>query len=412
MPIPILAALLIFLQDPTPGTLTQEEAKQSITRGELYDHIKFLSTDEMKGRNTPSKELDKTAQYVSDAFRKAGLKPLGKDGTYILPWNYRGEEAPNCIGLLEGSDEKLKDEYIVIGGHMDHVGVIGGEIHNGADDNASGTSGVLELAEAFGALKVRPKRSIIFMTFGGEEKGLLGSRAYVNDPAIPNEKTVAMINLDMIGRSTDNYLFIGGTGTSPIWDGLVKKYNDHYKFNLETAPGGLAPSDNSNFYREDIPVLFFFTHVHEDYHLPGDDIEKVNVEASEKILYMVYDVVTEVAEAKERPAFTKENSQALPKDFQQKMMERYRSQNRNRVQLGVQVESAEGGVRIRSVSKDSVAQEAGLQKGDKIITFEGKEVASRRELQRALRKHKPGESVTLTIDRDGKTKEVKVTFPR
>ena len=270
----------------------------------------------------------------------------------------------------------------------------------------------MELAEAFGAMKVRPKRSIIFMTFGGEEKGLLGSRAYVNDPAIPNEKTVAMINLDMIGRSEDNYLFIGGTGTSPVWDGLVKKYNERYKFNLETAPGGLAPSDNTNFYREGIPVLFFFTNIHEDYHLPGDDPGKVNSGGTERILRMVFDVVCDVAQAEERPAFTKEDSRALPKDFQKRMMERYRAQNRNRVQLGVQVESAEGGIRIRSISKDSVAQEAGLQKGDKIITFEGKEVASRRELQRALRKHKPGESVTLTIDRDGKTKEVKVTFPR
>ena len=102
---------------------------------------------------------------------------------------------------------------------------------------------------------------------------------------------------------------------------MIKKCNDHYKFDLETAPGGLAPSDNANFYREDIPVLFFFTHIHEDYHRPGDDIEKVNVEGSKRILHMVYDVVTEVANAKDRPAFTEENSQALPKDFRQKMMQ-------------------------------------------------------------------------------------------
>ena len=127
---------------------------------------------------------------------------------------------------------------------------------------------------------------------------------------------------------------------------------------------------------------------------------------------MVYDVVTEVAGARERPAFTEENSQALPKDFRQKMMQRYQSQNRNRVQLGVQVESVEGGVQIGSVSKDSAAEEAGLEKGDKIIRFENNEVSSRRELQRALRKQKPGDSVTLTIEREGKIRKIKVTFPK
>ncbi len=406
----ILIAFLLFVQDP--ATLTREEALQSITQEELKTHIGFLASDEMKGRNTPSKELDQTAAYVGNAFREAGLEPLGEDESYILPWKYRGEDAPNCIGLLKGSDEKLREEYIVIGGHMDHVGVMRGEIHNGADDNASGTSGVMELAEAFGALKVRPKRSIIFMTFGGEEKGLLGSKAYVNDPAIPNEKTVAMINLDMIGRSEDDYLFIGGTGTSPAWDGLLAKYNDKYGFALETAPGGLAPSDNTNFYRKGIPVLFFFTNIHEDYHLPGDDPEKVNAAAAERILRMVFEVVHEVAQAEERPGFTKEDSRALPKDFQERMMERYRKQNRNQVRLGVRIDSGTSGVLVRSFSKDSPAREAGLKKGDLIVAFEGDPVKSRRDLTSAVRKRKPGDTVTITVERDGEKKEFEVSFPK
>lgn len=305
--------------DPEPLTLTYESAISAITEDEFKEHIFFLASDKMKGRNTPSPELIETARYIAKQFKKSGLEAPKEAEDYIQWWEYKGEKVPNCIGILQGSGEKLRHEYIVVGAHMDHVGVQNDEIYNGADDNASGTTAILELAESFAALKTPPRRSIIFMTFAGEELGLLGSRYYVEHPLIPLEKTAAMINLDMIGRSTDKYVFIGGLGTCDKWEPLITALNKQYKFNLETSEGGTAPSDNTSFYRKNIPALFIFTHIHDDYHRPSDDSDKINYEMASLIARFAFELVYQIANSEDKFVFKSSLMPGLPKDFMTKL---------------------------------------------------------------------------------------------
>src|SRR4030066_1243082 len=217
----------------------------------------------------------------------------------------------NVGGYLEGNDSELKNEWIIIGAHFDHLGM-GGEgslyrgdepqIHNGADDNASGTTGVLELAEKFASVKDQLKRSIVFFTFSGEELGLLGSNYLVNNLPFPVEDAVTMINMDMIGRLKDSSLIVYGTGTSSSWKDILNKYND-YGFKLTFNDEGFGPSDHSSFYGKKIPVLFFFTGTHEDYHKPSDDTEKINLAGEKNILDYVYDIAMNIDNAPERPDY-------------------------------------------------------------------------------------------------------------
>jgi hypothetical protein len=401
--------------DPKPGTLTAEEAEKTLTAAEVKKHIGTFASDEFGGRDTPSPGLTKAAEYIAAEFKRLGLKGVGDDGGHMKMWEYRGKKVPNCLGLLEGSDPKLKDEVVIVGGHMDHIGTQGREVMNGADDNASGTTGVLELAEAFASMKTPPKRSILFMTFSGEEKGLLGSRAYVNDPAIPLEKCVAMINLDMIGRSKDDYLFIGGLGTSEAFPEMVKKAAEGLDFKLETHPGGLAPSDNTNFHQKGLPVLFFFTHVHADYHGADDVVDKINAEAEAKILKMAFRIVREVGDRDQRPPFTRNNQQALPKDFNERMMERFGggpAPRADRVRLGIQADEVDEGLKITELTEGGAAQKAGLKAGDVVTKLGDATVTDLADLRTALRKLKFGDTARVKVLRDGKELEVDVKFEK
>ncbi|MBI4243399.1 MAG: M28 family peptidase [Planctomycetes bacterium] len=403
--------------DPEPSTLSREEALSTITSQEFKDHLDFLASDEMKGRNTPSPELNKAADYIGAEFKRCGLlSPEGIEN-YIQWWEFGKEKAPNCIGYIPGTDPVLKDEYVVIGAHMDHVGAAMGQIHNGADDNASGTTGILELAEAFSSLKEKPKRSMVFMTFGGEEKGLLGSRHYVQNPVFPLDKTVAMINLDMIGRSEKNYLFIGGVETADKWEELIDGLKDKYNFDLETAPGGVAPSDNTNFFRKGIPVLFFFTNVHEDYHGPGDDPDKINFETAHNIAKLVFEVAYEVSFTDIKLEFKKIEQPALPSNFNQKMMERFGGMP-NQKRLGIfpaeEVDETElkslnleegcSAIKVDQVEKGSVAKKCGVKSGDFIVKFNGTSLSSDdplRHLTKMIRKVEENKEIPITIIRDG-----------
>lgn len=401
-------------KDPEPGTLSVEEAEATLTAAEVKEHIGFFASDELGGRDTPSPGLDKAAEYIAAEFKRLGLKSVAKDGGHILKWTHRRAEVPNCAGLLEGSDEKLRDEVVIVGGHMDHIGTQGREVMNGADDNASGSTGVLELAEAFASLKVRPKRSVLFLTFSGEEKGLLGSRAYVSDPAIPIEKCVAMFNFDMIGRSQDDYLFIGGTGTSEAFPAMIDKAKDGLGLDLETAPGGLAPSDNTNFHQKGLPVLFFFTNVHPDYHGPDDTVEKINADTQVKVMRLGFRVILETANRDERIPFTRDARQALPKNFNEKMQERFGGGPgaAARVRLGIQGEEADGGVRITELVDGLPAKKAGLQVGDVILSLGDKAVKTMSDLRKSLATLKFGDATKVVVKRNGSEETVEVKFEK
>jgi hypothetical protein len=310
----------------------------------------------------------------------------------------------NVGGYIEGNDPELKNEYIIIGAHFDHLGMGGDgslyrgdepQIHNGADDNASGTTGVLELAEKFSHKKNNLKRSLVFLTVSGEELGLLGSNYFVNNMPFPTEDAISMINMDMIGRLKDSSLIVYGTGTSSNWKEILNKQNN-YGFNLTFNDEGYGPSDHSSFYGKKIPVLFFFTGTHEDYHKPSDDSEKINSGGEEAILNYIFKVVMDIDQNPERPDYLLVEKKESGKMFVRK------------VYVGTIPDFAGNvdGYKISGVSEGSPAQIAGLQGGDIIIEFGGRKISNIYDFTYALSDFVPGDIVDVVVKRG----EEKITF--
>ncbi|QDK82275.1 M20/M25/M40 family metallo-hydrolase [Spirosoma sp. KCTC 42546] len=281
--------LLTLLTNTTFG---QEPSATRITK-----HIHKLASDKMQGRGTGSPENAKAARYVEKYFKKYGLKPLGTDGYYqsftakvrrvVVPDSLR--KAANVIGFLDNGAPYT----IVIGAHYDHLGLgrqgssldslPQGKIHNGADDNASGVAGLLEIAHYFTKNGVKEPYNFLFMAFGAEELGLQGSRYFLNNPTLPLDKLNFMVCMDMIGRyNPDRGVGIGGYGTSDTWPIVFKGAESSIKFFTDRAGNG--GSDNAAFYAKQIPVLFFHTGGHPDYHKPSDDPDKIDAKAEEAIL--------------------------------------------------------------------------------------------------------------------------------
>ena len=308
--------------------------------------------------------------------------------------------------MLDG-EGALANETVIVGAHYDHLGDGGPgslapwtkAIHNGADYNASGTAALLEVARQIVAQDIKPRRRIVFMAFSGEERGLLGSSYYVSNPALPLEKTVAMVNMDMVGRLKDNKLIISGTGTATSFEALIDETNKRYEFDIKKDPGGYGPSDHASFYGKQIPVFHFFTGTHNDYHRPSDDIEKINVEGMRRITAMVTDVVDQLATAEARPEYV---------EVKQKKHE----VSGDRPYLGTipdfgrEVE----GYALMGAAKDSPADRAGIKAGDVIVKFGDSKIAGLEDIDGALRKYKAGDKVPVIILRDGKEQAVTVTL--
>jgi len=246
--------------------------------------------------NTGIKLLEKI-KHIDSTLTPASFTIENKSVSFEINFDQSLVPTQNVLGFIEGSDPELKEEVVVIGAHYDHVGLGNygamnssqkGEIHNGADDNASGTCGVIELAEAFS--KAKPKRSLLFIAFSAEENGILGSRYYVYvQPLKPLGKTVAMINLDMIGRNEPELLWIGGAFYGDDIKSIVEEANENIGFELLYNVGLLNfASDQGPFLKKEIPSIFFFAGLHDDYHTPGDDVEKVDVKKIEKVSKLAY----------------------------------------------------------------------------------------------------------------------------
>lgn len=319
----------------------------------------------------------------------------------------------NIIGLLEGNDASLKNEVIVVGAHLDHLGdglKYGSlhdshvpAIHNGADDNASGTSGVLELAQYFASKKKDLKRSIIFMMFGAEEAGLVGSAHFTKSELFKKFNIVSMVNLDMIGRLTENKLTVGGVGTSSVFDKMLDSLNRVANFNLSKNNEGFGPSDHSSFYAKEVPVLFFFTSLHSDYHRPTDDWDKIDTEGEVRILNMVADVVKTIDNLPAKPDYIKSKEQT--------------SENKNmgfRVTLGIipDYSSSTDGMGITGVKSGSVGEKAGLKAGDIIRKMGDYEVKNIYDYTDALSRFKPGEETVLIVKRGEEEMTLNVTFKK
>jgi hypothetical protein len=332
-------------------------------------------------------------------------------------WRIAGEtnvarertEVKNVVGVLEGEGPHA-DETIVIGAHYDHLGYGGSNslargvhaIHPGADDNASGDVALLEIARELAGREKKLPRRVVFIAFTGEERGLLGSAHYVRDPLVPLDKTVAMLNLDMVGRMQDNKLIVNSDDTSPQFDPLVDRINDKYHFAITKQPGGFGPSDHASFYEKHIPVLFFFTGTHKDYHRPSDTADKINVPDMRRVAQMVADVAVALAETNERPQFSE--SKAKPHAL---------GAPGDRPYFGSVPDFGQeqpGGYAISDVTKGGPAAEAGLKGGDVIIRLGESKVGNLEDFDSALRKYHAGDKVPVVVKRGAEQLTVQVTL--
>jgi hypothetical protein len=308
-------------------------------------------------------------------------------------------EVNNVLAYLPGKT----DEYIIIGAHYDHLGRGNfdslapaqiGQIHPGADDNASGTAGVLELARLLAPQKGQLRRGILFMSFAGEELGLLGSAEWVKDPTRPLDKAVAMLNMDMIGRIKDQKVYIGGVGTGSTLKAAVEQAAANSGFKIEYSPGGYSSSDHTSFVSKKIPVLFFFSGLHSDYHKPSDTWEKINPDSAARLLDVVAATGEQLANAEDRPTFI---TVAEDKPAGGSGGGGYGPYFGSIPDFG----QVENGVRFSDVKPASPAAKAGLKAGDILVQFGGKPIKNLYDFTDALRNSKVGDVVEVKVMRDG-----------
>lgn len=302
----------------------------TITAENLTTRIGMLAHDSMMGRWTPSPELVKAARYIAAEFARLGLDPVGGDDAatcdirdvpdpmcpylqWFSPDNAVPPDAMNVLAVLPGSDADLRDEYVILGAHFDHIGtgvsVSGDSVYNGADDNASGTSAVLELAEAYTALDTPPRRSVLFILFAGEERGLLGSWHFAQSPQAPTESTVAMVNLDMIGRNWTNGVAGISQLTSDIFERSDRVADAHPELDMDLVSDPwpeqnlLNRSDQAPFTIYGVPVLFLTSGLHDDYHHLSDEADKIDYEKTARLTRLVFWLLWEFAETTQPPGF-------------------------------------------------------------------------------------------------------------
>ncbi|WP_431132976.1 M28 family peptidase [Psychroserpens mesophilus] len=402
--------LMLFVACKT----NSEEKIKPVT---IKEDVSFLADDKLEGRQTGSDGEKAAADYIASRFENLGLEAKGTEG-YFQTFTFKPKTDPhqevnytvkdgdstitgtNVIAFLDNK----ADNTIIIGAHYDHLGygaegsLFRGEsqeIHNGADDNASGVAVLLNLAEKL--KENNTGNNYLFMTFSGEEMGLLGSNYFTKNPTINLSKANYMLNMDMVGRlKQDSTLAVYGVGTSPILKQVVKANNS--KFKIIENESGVGPSDHTSFYNSDIPVLHFFTGQHEDYHKPGDDIEKLNYEGMETISSYIFDIISDLDDNGKLPfRKTKNESEDVP---------------RFKVGLGVIPDYLYDGkgMRIDGVSEDKPAQKAGLQKGDIVVKLGDSLVTDMMSYMRALSTFDTGDKTKVTVKRGDDEVETEIEF--
>ncbi len=387
---------------------------QQIDQNKIQKHIKTLSSDSLQGRGTGTEGEKMAAAYIQSEFKKIGLDPKGDLFTYLqsFPFKYglhgTGDEgqAANIIGYIDNQ----RSSTIIIGAHYDHLGIGNqgssldttpkGKIHNGADDNASGVAGVLELARYFKINSKKENYNFLFICFSGEELGLYGSKFFTEHPSIDLAEANYMLNLDMIGRlnPTTNGLVVSGTGTSPVWESLLKSLSTD-RLIIKTDSAGVGPSDHTSFYLKNIPVLHFFTGSHSDYHKPSDDWDKINYIGEAEILKLIVNLVDQLdRQPKLTFLTTKNKSMNGTSSF--------------KVTLGVMpsYSATVTGLQIDGVSDGKPAQKAGMQAGDIITQIGELQITDIQTYMEALGKFDKGQTVPVKVKRKGNELTVTVTF--
>ena len=386
----------------------------------LLNDVRYLSDDRLGGRLIGASGADSAAEYLARRFRQAGLRPspsgwfqpftVAPDAPAAAHTGIGGAVGKNVVGVLPGRDPALRNEIVVVGAHYDHLGPgtfgaldpdSAGRVHNGADDNASGTSALIHIARKLASAP--PARTVVFLAFSGEEEGLLGSDYYVKNPLFSLARTYAMVNMDMVGRLRDNRLLVYGTATAQEFPALLDSLNTLARFDLRGSGDGWGRSDQSSFYRAGKPVLHLFTDLHEDYHRTTDDWEKINADGLAQVADFTAEIVRALADRRAPLTFVNVPPPQAATGAPAPGYGAY---------LGTVPDMSEnpGGVRLTGVRAGSPAEKAGLR-GNDIITRLGETVVSDLQaLTGALRQHKPGDVVELRFLRDGAEQRVSVTL--
>ena len=322
----------------------------------------------------------------------------------------------NVIAYIPGET----DEYVIVGAHYDHLGLGGqyslapsqtGTVHPGADDNASGTAGVIELARWY-ATQPKQKRGILFLSFAGEEQGLLGSAYYAGHPKLSLEKAVAMINMDMIGRIRDAKVYVGGAASGTTLRPLLEQISPNYSLKLDFAGSGASEgsSDHTSFQAKQVPILFFFSGLHGDYHKPSDTWDKIDAPDAAKLLQLVADVADHLRDAPERPKFVR----VAPASGHGDNVGPVGGNTGYGPYFGSVPDFTEGinGVKFADVREGSPAGKAGFKAGDIMVEFDGKPIQNLYDFTYALRGKKPGDTVKVKVLRDGTPVEAQVLLTK
>lgn len=401
------------------------KAVGNIQKTDISQHLNVLASDTFEGREAGSRGGKAAGIYLVQQLKKFSIRGNGTDLDYFQEF---GQGYRNILGILPGSDSELKNEYIVVGAHYDHVGYGNwtnsqgpiGRIHNGADDNASGTSGLLEIAQAFASLPEAPRRTLIFAFWDAEEKGLLGSEHWVANPTVPLQNIRFTVNTDMIGRLANQRVEVFGARSAPGLRRLVSEENQaanlHFDFTWEVV----RDSDHYPFYAHRIPFLMLHTGKHDDYHRPSDDIHKLSLDGLQDITRLTFQVVHTLAQADAVPAFR--NASFQENNSIRDRLETPLRQPPTRLGLAWSAKQAkEGTIQLTNVRAGSPAERSGLQIGDQIETWNGLPIdkpadfrslvlTSTNPVEVSIRRVDDEEIIPLTIELDGRPLRVGISW--
>ncbi len=387
----------------------------------MMETVKYLSSEELKGRGIDNPEIEKAYEYIKSKFEDYGLVPGSDNGTYYQTWSQdvldkKNIKLKNVIGIIPGTDPELKDSPVVISAHYDHLGLgwpdvrknNKGKIHFGADDNASGIAVMLELAKTT-ANSLKPARTIIFVAFTGEEAGLIGSRYFVNNyKKFPVNQIIANLNLDSVGRLFGKKLMVINSNTAREWKFIFMGTEYTTGVPTELITQNLDASDQVAFIEKGIPAVQFFVGPNDDYHRPTDTMEKIDPAGLVKTATVVKETFVYLADRKEPMAFTGEKKDIIPSA--DVPMKQHPTGGSKKTAIGIMPDFrfSGNGVKVGAVSEDSPAALAGILKGDVIKKFNGIEVKDLKIYTKHLYAKKPGDKVSVTVERNGELKKVQV----